>query len=309
MIPLPSKLKIVQESDTLGIFELEGLYPGYGVTLGNSLRRVLLSSIEGAAITTVKIKGVSHEFSTIDGVLEDVVSILLNLKRVRFRLEGDEPQTAVLEAKGEKEVKAKEFKLPPFLKIANPEQKILTITDPKVSIEIEVKVEKGVGYEPVERRKKDKAVIGEMHLDAIYSPVKRVAFKVENMRVGERTDFDRLILEVETDGTKTPSEVLREGVKILQAQLSTLYSSLEETETKGKEDDKTTEHDQGKVKIDDLDISEKIKDILKENKIKTVAGLKRKSREDLLALKGLGEKAVAEIEGALSKLGVTLKQT
>jgi DNA-directed RNA polymerase subunit alpha len=226
MIPLPQPVKIKKEEKNKALFEIEGLWPGYGVTLGNALRRVLLSSLEGAAITQVKIKGVPHEFTTLDGVVEDVIQIVLNLKKLRFKMIGEEPQTAVLKVKGEKEVKGEDFQLPTQLEIVNKDCHIATLTDKKASLEMEVLVEKGVGYLAKERMTKKKTPIGTILVDAIFSPVKRVATKVENMRVGERTDFDRLFLEIETDGTISPEEALVKAIDILLAQYQFLKNSL-----------------------------------------------------------------------------------
>lgn len=228
MIPLPNPVKIIKEEKNKGSFEIEALYPGYGITLGNALRRVLLSSLEGGAVTQIKIKGVAHEFSTIDGVLEDVIQIMLNLKKLRFKVFSDEPVKATLKVKGEKEVKGKDLILPPQVELKNPEAHILTITDKKTEVEMELQIEKGTGYLARERRKKDRVPIGTILLDAIFSPVKRVAFRVENMRVGERTDYERLFLEIETDGTISPSEALKTACNILTTQLNFIANSLPE---------------------------------------------------------------------------------
>lgn len=210
------KAKLAEKKgQNLAVFEIDSLYPGYGVTIGNALRRVLLSSIPGAAITRVQIKGVPHEFSTIPGVLEDTLLIILNLKKLRFKMFTSEPQIATLKVKGKKEVKGKDFKLPSQVELVNKDQHIATLTGPKSSLEMEVQIERGLGHEPVERRKKEKLKIGEIQIDAIYSPVKRVAFWVENMRVGERTDFNKLKMEVETDGTILPEEVFSKACDIL----------------------------------------------------------------------------------------------
>ncbi len=232
MIPLPSKPKIIKKEENKAVFEIEALYPGYGVTIGNALRRVLLSSLEGAAITQVKIKGVPHEFSTIPGVLEDVVTIMLNLKKLRFKMIGEEPQRAILVAKGEKEVKGGDFDLPTQLELVNPDCHIATLTSKNAKLEMEILVEKGIGYLPRERRKKEKLEIGTIPMDAIFTPIKRVAMQTENMRVGERTDFDRLFLEIETDGTITPEEAFAKACEILMTQFSFLREGLEKHEKK-----------------------------------------------------------------------------
>jgi DNA-directed RNA polymerase subunit alpha len=215
MIPLPFRLKVVEKKDNSATFEIEGLYPGYGITVGNSLRRVLLSSLPGSAVTQAKIKGVQHEFSTIAGVREDVTNILLNLKQLRFKLYSEEPQRAKLSVRGAKTVKGSAFSLPAQVELMNKDALVATLTGKSANLEIEILIEKGLGYEPVESRKKGKLEIGTIALDAIFTPVRKVSYRVENMRVGERTDFDRLFIELEIDGTMTPEEALSEAAEIL----------------------------------------------------------------------------------------------
>lgn len=214
-IPLPLQPKIIEKKGNWARFEIEALYPGYGVTIGNSLRRVLLSSLSGGAVTQMKIKGVSHEFSTIPGVLEDVVTIMLNLKQLRFRVFSAEPQKATLKVKGEREVLASDFKYPAQVEIVNKDAPIATLTNKKAELEMEIQIEKGIGYLPRELIKKEKLEIGVIPLDALFTPVRRVSFRVENMRVGERTDFDRLFLEIETDGVISPQEAFSQASEIL----------------------------------------------------------------------------------------------
>ena len=227
MILLPKPPKVINKKDNWAQFEIQGLYPGYGITVGNSLRRVLLSSLEGAAITQVKIRSVQHEFSTISGVLEDVITIVMNLKKLRFKMHSDEPQKASLKIKGEKKVKGSDFKIPTQLELENKSAHIATLTSAKSELEMEIQVEKGIGYEPVERRKRQKKLeIGIIPIDAIFTPVKRVSYKVENMRVGERTDFDRLNLEIETDGTVTPEEAFFQASDLLVKHFSLISDSF-----------------------------------------------------------------------------------
>jgi len=197
------------------VFELEALYPGYGITVGNSLRRVLLSSLEGAAVTQMKIKGISHEFSTIPGVLEDVITIMLNLKQLRFKLLVPEPQKATLKIKGAKEVEGSDFVLPSQVELINKNCHIATLTSKSADLEMEIQIERGIGYSSRDNRKKEKLEIGSIPVDAIFAPIRRITYKVENMRVGERTDFDRLFLEVETDGTITPEEAVLHSCETL----------------------------------------------------------------------------------------------
>jgi DNA-directed RNA polymerase subunit alpha len=234
MIPLPKKPKIVKEEKNKAIFEIEALYPGYGATIGNSLRRVLISSLGGAAITQMKIKGVSHEFTTIPGVLEDVITIMMNLKQLRFRMIGETPQRATLKVKGEKKVKGSDFELPSQLELVNPELEIATLTSKNAKLEIEILVEKGIGYLPRERKRKGKLEIGVIPVDAIFTPIRNVALRVENMRVGERTDFDKLFLEIETDGTISPKEAFFQAAEILANHFSFLKENLENHEEKKK---------------------------------------------------------------------------
>ncbi|KPJ57288.1 hypothetical protein AMJ49_01660 [Parcubacteria bacterium DG_74_2] len=223
MISLPKTVKIIDKKKNWARFQIEGLWPGYGVTIGNSLRRILFSSLEGGAVTKMKIKGASHEFSTISGILEDVITIMQNLKQMRFRIFSEEPQKATLKAKGEKKVKGSNFIFPPQLELANPDCHIATLTSKSAKLEMEITIEKGVGYLPREARQ-EKSEIGLIPVDAIFTPIKRVNFKVENMRVGERTDFDRLFLEIETDGIISPEDALKKASEILKSHFDFLTS-------------------------------------------------------------------------------------
>jgi len=228
MISLPQKPKIIKKEKNKAIFEIEALYPGYGVTIGNSLRRVLLSSLEGAAATQIKIKGIPHEFSTIPGVVEEVVSIMLNVKQLRFKIFTNEPQKVILKVKGEKKVKGSDLKIPSQLELINQNAHIATLTTPKAQLEIEILVEKGIGYVSGELRKKEKLEVGIISLDAIFTPVRKVAFQVENMRVGKRTDYDRLFLEIETDGTITPESAFSQASEILSLHFDLFHSAFKE---------------------------------------------------------------------------------
>lgn len=235
MIPLPTSIKTKNISNNNSVFEIESLYPGYGVTLGNAIRRVLLSSLSGAAVTEVKIKDAPHEFATLKGVKEDVLHILMNIKQLRFKIFTEDPQTATLVVKGEKEVTGKDFELPADLKLANPDLHIATLTDKSAQLEIEIKVEKGMGY--VFEDKEIKKSVGVIGMDAIFTPIKKVNYVVENMRVGKRTDFDKLSLEVETDGTITPEEALSQSLDILVSQFQYILENIavaEKKETKKK---------------------------------------------------------------------------
>lgn len=240
MIPLPIQPKVSEKKENFAKFEIEALYPGYGATVGNALRRVLLSSLPGAAVTQMKIKGVQHEFSTMPGVLEDVITIMLNLKQLRFKVYSDEPQKATLKIKGEKEVLGSDFEYPSQVELVNSDCKIATLTSKSSELDIEIQIEKGIGYSPREGRKIEKLPIGTILLDAIFTPIRKVSLKVENMRVGERTDFDRLFLEVDTDGTIDPEAAFFGASDILVKHFN-LFADTFRTEEKTKPAEKVAE--------------------------------------------------------------------
>jgi len=212
---LPEKPKLILSEEKKATFEIKPLFPGFGVTLGNALRRVLLSSLVGAAITKVKIENVDHEFSTLPGVYEDVIDILLNLKKIRFKFNLDYPVEVKLEAKGKKEVRAKDIHLVAGVEIVNPDLLIATLTSEEAELKMTLTIEKGRGYVLGENIKKEKLGIGEIVLDANFSPVINVSYEVENIRYLDRTDFNLLRITIETDGTKTPAEALNEALEIL----------------------------------------------------------------------------------------------
>ncbi len=215
MIQIPEQIKVLSKEGSKTTFEISPLMPGYGATIANPLRRVLLSSLEGTAVTSVKIKGVSHEFSSIPGVLEDLIEVILNIKKIRFKLYGDGPVKLTLDVKGERAVTASDIKLSSDVELINEDQHIATITDKKTELSIEFEVEKGIGYVPVEQRQKEKLAIGVIAVDAIFSPVKVVNFKIENVRVGQRIDFNKVVMEIETDGSIEPEEALKKASEIL----------------------------------------------------------------------------------------------
>jgi len=300
MIPLPTKPKLVEKKDkNRAVFEIKGLYPGYGHTIGNSLRRVLYSSLEGAAITKVKIKGAQHEFSTISGVLEDVIEVCLNLKKLRFKLHGSDPQKATLKGKGEKEVKGSDFTLPSQLELANGKEHIATLTSKSASLEIEIFVEKGIGYVPAELREKEKLSVGEISIDALFSPIKKVSFQVKDMRVGERTDFNKISIDVETDGTIEPQKALFLASEILFKHFSLIMGDISQ-----KEDSREGSLDD--TKIEDLKLSTRTFNALEKNNIKTVSGLLKKKGDDFSSIEGLGSKGIKEVKKALKKIDIEI---
>ncbi len=316
-VSLPKSSKYEEISKNSGIFTIEGCYPGYGTTLGNALRRVLLSSLSGSAVTMVKIKGATHEFTTIKGVKEDVVQMILNLKQVRFRLHGEESATVFLKAKGEKEVTAKDIKSTSEVEVSNIDQHIATLTSGSSELEMEIKIERGIGYVPVEQQIREDKEIGAIAVDAIYSPVVRVNFGVGNMRVGKRTDYDKITLEIETDGTVTPQEAYNEAVEILMAQFNAIAEVNKKEDSKeavviegeveeieeSQKDDETGED----VEISTLKISTRIQNILEENGIKTVGDVIKYSESELNEIEGMGEKGIKEVKKAISKFGAILK--
>lgn len=209
-------IKTIEEDKETGVFEIEGLYAGYGLTLGNALRRALLSSLPGAAVTYIKVKNASHEFSTLPGVKEDLIRLVLNFKKLRFEMTTHEPQVLLIDAKGDQVVTGHNIKTNSQVAIVNPDEAIATLTDKNAEFNVEITVERGLGYSAVESRKAEKLPIGTIGVDAFFSPVTAVHYTVENMRVGDRTDYNRLRISVTTDGTVTPSAALRKAANILK---------------------------------------------------------------------------------------------
>jgi DNA-directed RNA polymerase subunit alpha len=319
-ITLPSKPRVVSEDAFSGVYEIDNLYPGYGYTLGNSLRRIILSSLPGAAITHVKIDGVPHEFSTLEGVREDVVTLLLNLRKTRLKINSDEPQTLTLNVKGPMTVTAKDIKVPGQVELLNPEQHIAEITG-KGTISIEMQAERGLGYVSKEAIQKERVDIGTIALDAAFSPIRRVNYEVENMRVGDRTNFNRVRIAIETDGTLTAREALENSIEIMILQLKAIVGFKEDEEIETPAMD-TASSDEGsivegaehgadteifKTRISELELSSRVEAALDGASIRTVGGLARKREEDLLAIEGLGQKGMQEIKRALSNFGLTLR--
>lgn len=330
-IILPSKPRATLEEGSKGVFEIDGLVPGYGYTLGNSLRRIILSSLPGAAVTAVKIDGVSHEFSTIDGVKEDVITILLNLKNVRFQLSGEEGQKVTISVKGPKVVTAADISAGGQVTIANKDQYICELTA-KASIDIELTIERGLGFVSRDAHHKQKAEIGTIFLDAIFSPIRRVSYDVEEMRVGDKTNFNRLRLTIETDGTLSPREALESSIKTMIEQLAAIVevdsgAIIEEIQSKvtsarpapsmmaesgggapATDEESVDVTDAMKNRIDAIGLSTRTLNALSAANIRTVGGIARKRAEDLLEIDGIGEKGITEIKDALGQFGLSLKE-
>lgn len=317
-IETPLKPRIIEQKNNQAIFEITPCYPGYGLTLGNALRRVLLSSLEGAAVTSIKITGVNHEFSAIPHVMEDVVELMLNFKQLRLKLHSDDSVKFLLKAQGEKKVKAKDIKAPSDVEIINKDLHIATLTDKKAVLEIEIQAEKGLGYVPAEQREKDKSEIGAITLDAIFTPIKKINYQVENMRVGKRTDFNRLLLDIETDGTITPKEAFESAAQLLVKHFRVFTKTEVAQKRKARKKIVGAEHALPKkpktarpnlkeLLVDDLRISPRTIRALRDNRIKSVANLAKKTEEQLLSLSGMGKKGTKEIRRELGKLGIILE--
>ena len=302
-IQLP-ELKPVREEGNKATFVVEPLHSGYGMTLGNSLRRVILSSLGGAAVTAVKIDSVAHEFSTIEGVKEDVVEIILNLKKLRFRVFSDEPQYLVLTASKKGEVTAHDIKTTADVEIVNPDQIIATLDKDKTKLGMEIKVEKGRGYVPVENRETEKLEVGMIAVDALYSPIQRVRYNVENTRVGQMTDLDRLVMEIETDGTITPHDAIRQAAEILVEHFRVVAgNATAEDASFGAASD--SDSSSAKINIEEINLSPRTTNALINNDIKSVKDLFKLSDTELRELKGFGSKAYEEVKEKIAELGIT----
>lgn len=324
-ITLPQKPKFVPLDEKTGKFVIEGCYPGYGTTLGNALRRVLLSSLGGAAITAVKIKGVTHEFSTIPNVKEDVIQIILNLKQVRFRLFKDDLVKVTLKTKGEKIVTAGMISCPSDIEIVNEEAPIASLTSPKSEIEMEIEVKPGIGYVPVEQQERENKEVGVIAVDAIYTPVKRVNYTIDNMRVGKRTDYEKINLEIVTDGSISPQEAFSRATIILVDQFSVLLS-LDKADKKDKKEKKKEEEseenaqtevaagaggdqDVKKIEVKDLrNLSTRTLNVLEKNKVERVEDILKFSESQLEGLEGMGAKGIKEIKKAIGDHGFNLRK-
>jgi len=318
-IILPSKPKIILEEGNRGVYEIDGFYPGYGFTIGNSLRRIILSSLPGAAITSIKIDEVKHEFSSIKGVREDVVMIMLNIKKIRIKMMTNEPQTLTLKAKGVKVVTAKDIDAPGQVEIINPDLVIATLTDKDSELNIELTAERGLGFVSRDSLGKEKTDIGTIMVDANFTPIRRASYEVENMRVADRTDFNRLRILIETDGSISPNEALTRSINIMIEQLRAITGFEEampeivESETMpltgdvSQKDSPKLDPEFLKTRIENLSLSARTLNALSSANIRTLGGLARKKEKDILEVEGLGAKGVAEIKRILGDYGITLK--
>lgn len=298
----PSLAKIEDQSATSSTFVIEPLHAGYGNTLGNSLRRVLLSSIKGGAIVAFKVEGATHEFTTLKGVKEDVVDIMLNLKNVRVKVHTDEPVELRLDKKGAGSVTAGDIKANADVEIINPEQVIATIDDPKASVQMDIVAESGRGYRTIEESSENRLHSDMIALDAVFTPVLRVRYKVEGTRVGQDTNLDKLLLTVETNGAISPRDAFEEASAILVNQYSALAGSttVEAAPALGQTDEE--EASELSTSIEELGLTARTANALVNNEIRTVHDLVMLSEQDLRELKGFGSKALDEVKDKLAEL-------
>ncbi len=296
------ELKPVKQDGNRATFAIEPLYSGYGMTLGNSLRRVILSSLGGAAVTAVKIDNVAHEFSTLKGVKEDVVEILLNLKRLRFKIYSDETQFLILTKSGKGTVTGADIKATSDIEIVNPDQLICTIDDSKTKVGMEIRVEKGRGYIPVEQRVDEKLEVGMIAIDALYSPIQRVRFHVENTRVGQITDLDRLVMEIETDGTISPEDAISQAAQTLVNHFQVIAGNSVTDALPVATADRT-DNGASKIMIEEVNFSQRTTNALINNDIKSMKDLLTLSDSSLRNLKGFGAKAYDEVKEKIAELG------
>ncbi len=309
----PKKVQVETETltNTYGKFYAEPFERGFGTTLGNSLRRVLLSSLQGAAICSVRIKGVLHEFSAIPGVTEDVTDIVLNLKAVRLKLHGYEPRTIRVVHKGEGIIKAGDIVTDPNVEILNPDQHIATCSK-DANLEIEMVVKMGKGYISADRNRDDKAPVGTIPIDSIFSPIKKVNFGVSNARVGQMTDYDKLVLELWTDGSVSPEDALAFAAKILKEQLSIFINFDEEAEEVEEfeiEEDRDRINENLYRSVDELELSVRSANCLKNAGIKLIGELVSRSEAEMLKTQNFGRKSLNEIKDVLADMGLTLGMT
>ena len=307
--PTP-KVEYAELSDTYGKFIIEPLDRGFGVTLGNALRRILLAAISGAAVTSVKIDGVLHEFSTIPGVVEDVTQIVLNLKELTLRLYTDKPKLLRLDVKGKKDVTAADIQEDPEVEILNQNLHLAALDRRDAHLAMEIVVERGKGYVPAERHRRSEHVIGVIPIDSIFSPIQKVNYSVEDTRVGHATDLDRLVLEIWTDGAIRPEEALQEASRILIDHFRLFSGIADETGT-GAAFGVTEDPDRARamtMPIEDLDLSVRPYNCLKRAGIHTVGDLIKKTEDEVVAVKNFGRKSLDEVKEKLAAHGLSLRQ-
>lgn len=314
-LELPAQVVVDEKSrsDTFSRFIVEPFERGFGTTIGNSLRRILLSSVEGAAVTSVSIRGVEHEFSTIPGVLEDVTDIILNIKGLVISLDSDEPKTMRIAATGPGEVTADLIEADTAVTIHNPGHVLATLTD-EVDFEAELVVSRGRGYQPASEQfaKRDEQVIGEIPIDAVFSPVQRVRYRVENTRVGQKTNYDKLIMDIWSDGTVAPDMVLVEASKILRKHLNPFVQYFDVgTQQVSPEASAAASVDESLIRklnmpVTELDLTVRAANCLESAKVRTIADLVSREEQELLSVRSFGKTSLREVKRKLTELGMSL---
>ena len=301
-----ASIEVRERRDGFARFVIEPLERGFGITVGNALRRLLLSSLPGAAVTWVKIDGVLHEFSTIPGVVEDTTHIILNLKGLPLKMNVDEPKVLRIEASGEREVTARDMVPDPDVELLDPDYHIATLTDKKARLVMEIGVEKWRGYVTADRQRNVEHVIGLIPVDSIFTPIRRVAYWVEDTRVGQVTDYDRLIMDIETSGSITPDEALSMAARIMQDQLAIIsaFAGRPEIEVPAEEAKPFADWD---IPVDELDLSVRSYNCLKRAGITKISELLQKTEEEVMNMRNLGKKSVDEIKEKLAERGLSLR--
>jgi len=305
----PKRVIVEQETYTpsYGKIIAEPLERGYGVTLGNALRRVLLSSIEGAAVTSVRIDGVSHEFSTVEGVLEDIPEIILNLKNLVLRTYSRSPKKIYIKVEGEKDVTAKDIITDETIEVINPDLHIATVTSKKAKLNIEMEVGRGRGFVPAEANKRENMPLGVVAIDSIFTPVKRVTFKVENTRVGKRTDYDKLIIEIFTNASIEPKEALIYAAKVMNKHFELFFTlgELPEEEYEELTPEESALYEKLKIPVSELELTVRSSNCLREANIKSLADLVEKTEPEILSYRNFGKKSLDEVSALLKTMGLS----
>jgi len=321
-IPLPQQPKVKKINENTKLFEIDGCYPGYGITLGNAIRRVLLSSLEGAAITNVKIKGAEHEFSTLPGVAEDVIQIILNLKKIRLIAHQEKLSKVKLSVKGEKVVTAGDIKTPSSIEIVNKDQVIATLTNKSAVLEMDINIEKGIGYVMAEEREAKEKEIGIIEIDSLFSPITKVNLEIENMRVGKRTDFEKLKLTIETDGTVEAEDAFDKSAAILLEQFSQFTTAKpskpkkvkigkkkaeEKKETDEEEQKEVSEDDVLELPVEKLKLPARTSNLMSDQNFKKIGDIATMTEEEVLNIEGMGEKGLRDIKKSLGNFGIVIE--
>lgn len=307
----PFSPSIIKDEDNHGIIEIEGLYPGYGITIANTLRRVMLSSIAGGAVTGIKVENVPHEFTSIPGVYENTIELLLNIKRIRCKVHSDEPIKGTIKIKGKKEIKAGDIKVPSDVEIINKDLSIFSIVDKNTEVEMEIIFEKGFGYVPTELMKKTKLPIGTILVDAWFSPIEKVSYKISNMRIQDKADFNKITFEIITDGTIKPSKAFFQAASILKEYYLILSGEKERKFVKEEIQKTIPKYDMNVIlnsEISILNLSTKTLNALKKAKIKTIKKLIKKKGAELLTMPRFGRKALLEVQNSLSKYSLSINE-